>query len=232
MKSGGPRLKETDLYQPVKRYLEGQGFTVKGEIDDCDVVAVRRAEEPVVVELKLTLNLNVILQAVARQRASPSVYVGVPRHCPVLRSQRRQVTRLLRMLGLGLLTVEPRRTGARVEAVLDPGVYKPRRSTRRTGRLLREFELRVGDPTPGGADRRRGLMTAYRQAALRIARHLDRRGPTRAAYVSNALDEPRARAIMYDNVYGWFERPSTGTYALSPRGRREIRQWSKSRAGA
>jgi hypothetical protein len=70
-------------------------------------------------------------------------------------------------------------------------------------------------------------MTAYRQAALRIARHLKRRGPTKASDVSGALDEPRARAIMYDNVYGWFERPSTGIYALSPRGRREIRLWSE-----
>jgi len=218
-------MKETDLYPPVKRYLEGQGYTVKGEIDGCDVVAVRRGEKPVVVELKLTLNLNVILQAVSRHRVSPTVYVGVPRRCPTLRSQRRHVVRLLRMLGLGLLTVESRRTGARVEAVLDPGEYRPRASKRRTDRLLREFELRVGDPIPGGTDRRRGLLTAYRQAALRIARHLRRHGPTKASDVSSALDEPRARAIMYDNVYGWFDRPSTGIYALSPRGRREIRGW-------
>ena len=220
-------MKETDLYPPVKRYLEGQGYTVKGEIDDCDVVAVRRGDEPVVVELKLTLNLNVVLQAVARHRVSSTVYVGVPRRCPILRSQRRHVIKLLRMLGLGLLTVESRRTGARVEAVLDPGEYKPRASKRRTGRLLREFELRVGDPIPGGTDRRQGLLTAYRQAALRIARHLRRHGPTKASAVAGALDEPRARTIMYDNVYGWFDRPSTGVYALSPRGRREIRALPK-----
>jgi hypothetical protein len=226
-RSARPRMKETDLYPPVKHYLEGQGYAVKGEIADCDVVAVRPGEEPVVVELKLTLNLHVVLQAVARQRASFAVYVGVPRPCPLLRSHRRHVVRLFRMLGLGLLTVEPRRTGARVEAVLDPGVYKPRKTRARTGRLLREFELRVGDPNAGGTDRRRGLMTAYRQAALRIARHLKRRGPTKASEVAGTLDEPRARRIMYDNVYGWFERPSTGLYALSPRGRKEIRLWKK-----
>lgn len=226
-RSAPPRMKEADLYPPVKRYLEGQGCAVKGEITDCDVVAVRAGEEPVVVELKLTLNLKVVLQAVARQRASSAVYVGVPRGCPLLRSHRRHVIRLFRMLGLGLLTVEPRRTGARVEAVLDPGVYKPRKSPQRAGRLLREFELRVGDPNAGGIDRRRGLVTAYRQAALRIARHLKRCGPTRASDVAGALDEPRARRIMYDDVYGWFARPSTGVYALSPRGRREMRLWSK-----
>ena len=63
--TGKPKMKETDLYPPVKRYLEGQGYAVKGEIHDCDVVAVRGDEAPVIVELKLNLNLEVILQAVA-----------------------------------------------------------------------------------------------------------------------------------------------------------------------
>jgi len=33
---------ETDLYPPVKAFLEGQGYDVKGEVQDCDVVAIRR----------------------------------------------------------------------------------------------------------------------------------------------------------------------------------------------
>ncbi|MFK8016451.1 MAG: hypothetical protein AB8G17_13545, partial [Gammaproteobacteria bacterium] len=43
---------ETDLYAPVKTLLEQQGYTVKGEIGKCDVVAVRGEEPPVIVELK------------------------------------------------------------------------------------------------------------------------------------------------------------------------------------
>jgi len=34
-------MKESDLYQPLKRFLELQGYDVKGEVQDCDVVAVR-----------------------------------------------------------------------------------------------------------------------------------------------------------------------------------------------
>ena len=34
-------MSETDLYPPIKRFLEGQGYTVKGEIGACDVLAVR-----------------------------------------------------------------------------------------------------------------------------------------------------------------------------------------------
>jgi hypothetical protein len=31
-------LNETDLYAPVKKLLEKQGHTVKGEVDRCDLV--------------------------------------------------------------------------------------------------------------------------------------------------------------------------------------------------
>ena len=34
-------MKETDLYPPVKAFLEAQGYEVKGEVGDCDLVAVR-----------------------------------------------------------------------------------------------------------------------------------------------------------------------------------------------
>ena len=29
--------RETDLYAPVKAFLEGQGYDVKAEVADCDV---------------------------------------------------------------------------------------------------------------------------------------------------------------------------------------------------
>lgn len=38
-------LRETDLYPPVKLFLEAQGFEVKAEIGAADVVA-RRGDEP------------------------------------------------------------------------------------------------------------------------------------------------------------------------------------------
>ncbi len=35
------KIRETDLYAPVKLLLEGQGYEVKGEIGSADVVGVR-----------------------------------------------------------------------------------------------------------------------------------------------------------------------------------------------
>ena len=62
---------ETALYLPVKRFLEKLGFTVKGEIGGCDLVALSGDDPPVVVigELKLAFNLELILQAVDRAGA-------------------------------------------------------------------------------------------------------------------------------------------------------------------
>ena len=224
----GP-LSESDLYLPVKRFLESQGYEVKGEVRDCDVAAVRGDEELVVVELKLSLNLELILQAVERLAVTSKVYVGVPVGNHSLRRRRRQTVKLLRMLGLGLLVVDPDVERHGVDAVLDPGEYRPRRSRRRRELLLGEFVRRVGDPNLGGASVRNGIMTAYRQRALEIALFLQTNGPTKASQVATAIGDPKARDILYRDVYGWFDRPSNGIYALSPRGVREVPLWAASR---
>src|SRR5438445_11591367 len=69
---------ETALYLPVKRFLENLGFTVKGEIGGCDLVALSADDPPVVVigELKLAFNLELILQAVDRAAAGDEVWIA------------------------------------------------------------------------------------------------------------------------------------------------------------
>lgn len=222
-----PQIKETDLYPGVKRFLKAQGFTVKSEIEDCDILAVRGDEDPVIVELKTTLGLGVVLQAVQRKAISDKVYVAVPNDCAPLRTQYKAIIKLLRMLGLGLLCVHLKSKPVIAEALLDPGPYHPRKSKARKELLLREFAQRVGDPNQGGSNRRGGIMTAYRQKALRIARYLRDAGPTKAAVAAKAVNEPKTRNILYDNVYGWFDRIDTGIYALSPRGKKETPAWIK-----
>lgn len=224
-------MQESDLYPPVKQFLEGQGYRVKAEIHDCDVLALRGDEEPVIIELKLALNLSVLLQAVDRVGLSPKVYVGVPSACGALRRRRRQVLKLFRMLGLGLLAIDPAAPAGRIDVLLDPGPYTPRRAHRKRERLLGEFVRRVGDPNLGGCETRRGIMTAYRQRALRIGRFLKANGATKASGLARLLEEPKARDILYRNVYGWFERRGAGIYELSPRGEREIVLWEEDQSG-
>ncbi|MEP3436394.1 MAG: DUF2161 family putative PD-(D/E)XK-type phosphodiesterase [Hoeflea sp.] len=211
-----PKPKETDLYLPVKALLESQGYTVKGEIGAADIVAVRDGDDPVVVELKTGFSLSLFHQGIERQAITDAVYIAVPRGTgrAFLKAIAANKS-LCRRLGLGLMTV--RLKDGLVEVHADPAPYKPRKSAIKKTRLLREFAKRTGDPNAGGATRQ-GLMTAYRQDALRCARVLRELGPTKAAQVAKASGVEKARALMADNHYGWFERVETGIYGLCAKG--------------
>ncbi|TDL75110.1 hypothetical protein E2L08_15330 [Palleronia sediminis] len=208
-------LRETDLYPPVKAFLQAQGYEVKGEVGAVDVVACRGAEPPVLVELKCAFSLALVHQGVARQALSDHVYLAVP---PGKGRAQKANLALCRRLGLGMMTV--RAADGLVTVLCDPAPYAPRRFPARTGRLLREFARLEGDPNTGGGQRR-GLVTAYRQDAIRLARALCA-GPARGADLARATGVAAATRMLADNHYGWFERVSRGVYGLSPRGRAEI----------
>ena len=217
-------MRETELYPPVKAFLEAQGYAVKGEVEGCDLVAMRAGEAPVIVELKTSFTLGLVFQGIARQGVTTDVYLGVPPFSKRT-TRRKDALALCRRLGLGLLTVRPE-PDPLVEALLDPAEFRPRRRKARLGRLLREFRHRVGDPNEGGASGRK-VMTAYRQDALRCARYLGLHGPTKASTVAGDTGVARARVMMYADHYGWFERPPgtpLGFYALSPKGRAALEE--------
>lgn len=203
---------ETDLYAPVKAYLQAQGYTVKGEIGAVDVVAMRGEEEPVLIELKLAFSLALIHQGIARQAISDLVYLAIEQ--PKTKAKKANLA-LCRRLGLGLLTVRLR--DGFVTPLLDPAPFTPRKSPKRTARLLREFARRVGDPNKGGATKS-GIITSYRQDALKCAGYLKENGPSKGAAVAKATEVPTATRIMADDHYSWFEKVERGVYGLTPKG--------------
>ena len=208
--------KEADLYPPIKSLLEGQGYVVKSEVGAADVVAIRGGEPPVVVELKLALSLTLFHQAVARQAVTDDVYIAVA-HRPGKRFAKslKLSVGLARRLGLGVMTV--RLSDGLVNVHCDPGPFTPRKVPKRQSALLREFARRVGDPNQGGQGRQ-GLVTAYRQDALKLALFLFEVGASRGRDVAKETGVTHATRIMRDDHYGWFERVDTGVYGLSPKG--------------
>ena len=213
--------RETDLYPPVKALLEDQGYVVKSEVGAADVVAVRGSEPLVVVELKLGFSLALVHQCVARQSVTDDVYMAVARGSGK-RFQKtvKDMTGLCRRLGLGLMTV--RLSDGLVQVHCDPGPYAPRKNTRRQGQLLKEFAARTGDPNDGGQTRK-GLVTAYRQDALRVAVFLFEVGASKGADVARETGVARATRMMRDDHYGWFEKVDTGVYGLTPSGADAVR---------
>ncbi len=216
-------MKESDLYLPLKQYLQSQNYEVKGEVCDCDVVAVRVEEPPVIIELKLTLNFDVLLQGVDRLALSSLIYIGIPHDAKSFNKKRKLCLKLLKMLGFGLILINSKSNT--VEVILDPSEYKPRKVKQKKERLLGEFQSRIGDPNLGGMESKKGILTSYRQKALKIALYLEKKESVKASILSKELEEPKARDIMYKNFYGWFDRVSTGVYELTPKGKDEIGLW-------
>lgn len=212
---------ETSLYLPVKRFLERLGFTVKGEIGGCDVVALKGDNPPVVVicELKMSFNLELVLQGVDRATACDEVWLAARLSARGKgRESDARFRQLCRRLGFGLLGVT--RTG-RVEILLSPAAPPPRRNAKRRSLLVEEHRQRQGDPVAGGGSRA-PIMTAYRQQALACAAALAA-GPRRPRDLRAAI--PDAPKILLRNVYGWFARVEYGIYELTDAGRAALQRW-------
>jgi len=214
-------MKETDLYAPVKAYLQRQGYEVKGEIGAADVVGLRSDGDPLVVELKLGFSLALLHQAIARLAVTDKVYVCVarPKNWKALQAN----IKLCRRLGLGVMTV--RMKDSFIEVHAEPGPYAPRKNKKRKDRMVKEFNKRIGDPNDGGATRH-GMVTAYRQDALRCATYLAEYGASRGAAVKADTGVDIATRVMADNHYGWFKRVDRGVFALTDDGRKALADWA------
>ena len=220
---------ESDLYPPVKAFLEARGYDVKAEVRGCDVVATRGDEPPVIVELKLSFSLALLMQGIDRLSLTDRVYLAVSR--PRSRRARgasvyrRSVRDLCRRLGLGLMTVAPGRVASGVEVLVDPVPYRPRKRVKSLTRLLGEHARRMGDPNRGGVTRT-PIVTAYRQEALRCALLIEKSGRGSPKALRETGVVPNAARILGRDVYGWFHRVERGIYCLSDRARDDIARFA------
>ncbi len=212
---------ETSLYLPVKGFLEKAGYVVKGEVGGCDLVGLNDSDPPVVVicELKLTFNLELILQAVDRAAVSDEVWIAARISAKGRgREADKRYRDLCRRLGIGMLGISD--TGD-VSIIVGSVSPMPRTNSKRRSRLVSEHRRRRGDPALGGSTRA-PVMTAYRQQALGCAAALAA-GPSRVREIRAGV--PEAGKILLSNVYGWFERLDRGIYGLTDAGREALQRW-------
>lgn len=206
---------ESDLYEPLKAYMENLGFSVKGEVNGCDLLAIREGDPPVLVicEMKLSFNLELVLQGVDRATICDEVWLAARLSKRGKgREQDARYRNLCRRLGFGMLGVAQ---NGSVEVLVAPFAATPRRDAKRRSRLVEEHNRRRGDPNKGGGNRQ-PIITAYRQDCITIAKAmLD--GPTTLKHLKTMV--ARAPAILRRNVYGWFQNEARGIYGLSDLGR-------------
>lgn len=213
---------ETELYEPIKTYLEQLGYEVKSEVNDCDIVAVHPTEpQPLIVEMKRSFNLSLLFQGVQRLKLTDRVYLAVERNRRKSGSQSQRwgdISQVCRMLGLGVITVTFYKTKLPViEILCEPGPYTPKRNQRRASRLMYEFMERSGDYNVGGSTGRK-IVTSYREKALVCAMMLKQHGPLSPRHLRELTGIAQVSAMLQKDYYGWFQRVKRGVYMITPAG--------------
>lgn len=215
---------ETDLYPPIKEFLDRNGYTVRSEVRDCDITATKD-DELVVIELKRNFTTALLIQATQRQRVADSVYIAIPRPAYGLGTRRgRQMCHLVRRLELGLIVVDP--IASQMQIVFHPLPFDRKRDGRGRRSILEEIDGRSGEYNVGGSSRT-PLITAYRESAIMIACLLRDRSPLSPREMRLSGSGAKTQSILQNNHYGWFERVDRGMYALTAAGKAALEDYPK-----
>ena len=202
--------KESDMYEPIRNLLADQGFTVRGEVKGCDIAAVKE-EALWVIEMKLTANITLIYQAMARQTATDWVFIAIPRPKGA-RGAFAKLKKLVKKLQLGLITVALDSPIKYAEIVIFP-TGKDDKKNKKTAVVKREIAGRSVDTT--GGTTKLPINTAFRERCVRIACLLEARGALSPKELVNMGCGKDTSSILYSNMLGWFKRVSRGLYELS-----------------
>ena len=213
-------FKETDLYAPIRAFLEEEGYQVQAEVKHCDIAAVKDGQL-VVVELKKTFSLKLVYQALERQSLTEQVYVAIPRPKKGQREKAwKDMLRLLKRLELGLLTVALDSPLQTVDVVLEPSDSLAWKNRKKREQVQAEMENRQMDVNVGGMTRRK-IITAFREKSIRLACILEREGQiSTAALRERGMED--CVGVLSRNFDKWFQRVEKGVYTLSEKGREAL----------
>ena len=167
-------IKEVDLFDPVKDWL-GEAYNTKvyPEVeykgDRADVVATTDDGILTVVELKTSLSIELISQAVNWLDQANYVYVGVPQPA---KSFHPYALELLRREGIGLLAVDFNSYyGVTCKRRLDPTPNQTPKGGLRSKLSDLHLELDIKGGQSGG-----GYLTDYKTTIIMVQRYLTEQG--------------------------------------------------------
>ncbi|RSD25580.1 DUF2161 domain-containing phosphodiesterase [Mesobacillus subterraneus] len=216
------KLYEVDLYEPIRKHFIKQGYRVNGEVHDCDLTAVKE-DVLVIVELKLNLNIDLLLQATRRQRLTDLVYIAIPKPKRMSRRRWNDVIQLIKRLEIGMITVSFSGNRKKVDFIChpEPFVGKTGKNRRKKAALMAEIEGRSSDFNIGGSNKSK-IMTAYKENCIQIACYLDRLGQLSPKALKALGTGDKTPLILQKNYYKWFDRVERGVYAISQQGQKEL----------
>jgi hypothetical protein len=213
-------MKETELYVPVKKLFLSQGFDVKGEVKDIDVIAYKK-ELMIGIELKTKISIKLIYQAIDRQKVLDQVYIAVPKDALYQsKSLYRSFTHLLKRLEIGLIVVDGEEAEVIVEAVPFDRNLSRSRYKKRKAQIDKEVRLRKNHKNVGGT--RGKKITRYKELVIEIGCYLLEHGKASPKDIRNDLNIEKTASILQKNYDDYFERVDRGIYQLTEKGKKEI----------
>lgn len=221
-------MEEKELYPSIKAFFQSQSFDVYGEVKDIDVVA-KSGDHIVAIELKTSLNLELILQGSKRQRLTDDVFLAVPK--PTGRMQRGKSFKdklyLIKRLGLGLIYVDTSFKPHKIIVAFEPSLLDIKRSQQRFKKkretLFKELDARHKDYNIGGS--RGKIITAYKEASLRVLKILEDGQPHSTKDIRHASGVKQSTTILYKNYHGWYEKVDRAVYCMSPSGENALKEY-------
>ncbi|CAM3797356.1 DUF2161 family putative PD-(D/E)XK-type phosphodiesterase [Mesobacillus thioparans] len=219
------KLLEADLYEPIRKHFTKQGYRVNGEVHDCDLTAVKD-DELIIVELKLLLNIDLLLQATRRLRLTDMVYIAIPKPKRMSRKRWNDVIHLVKRLEIGLIIVSFAGNRKSVEFKVHPEPFdrKSGKNRRKKAALIKEIEGRSADYNIGGSNKSK-IMTAYKENCIQIACYLERLGQLSPKALAALGTGEKTPSILQKNYYKWFERVERGIYVISDQGKADLKDY-------
>lgn len=197
--------------------FESMGYKVNAEVKDCDVTAVKDGEL-IITELKRSLSVNLLAQALDRQKTGAAVYIAVPKPKRYSPKTFCDTLYVIKKLELGLIFVNLRDEFSYAEIIREPREFVPVRTNyKKKKAIIREIDGRTIDTNTGGV-RCRKIATAFTEKCINIACILKERGPSSPKELRELGADENCAAILRRNSYGWFDRLDRGLYALSEKG--------------
>jgi len=216
-------MKESDLFAPLKNYLESNSYKVRAEVRNCDITATK-GDELIIIELKLSANLQLLIQAADRQYITDSVYVAIPKPTKKTNKRWKGILHILKRLELGLIYVDIDNPINPVEIVFHPIEFQRRKFKHRKKAILKEVENRSQNLNVGGSNKKK-IITAYKENMIQIAVYLNKLGATSPKILREYNSGEKTLSILYSNFYGWFQRIDRGIYDITMKGKRELKNF-------
>lgn len=206
-------MKEVEMYAPLKKFLESEGYEVISEVKGIDVMAKKDGIVNLI-EMKTQFNMKLVYQLIERLKISEHVYAYIPigKGGKWAKSYK-QMCGLLKRLEVGLITLDTRNGKELVTVEFDPKAFAGRKNYRKRKSAIKEFEKRGLDLNSGGTKGK--LMTAYKMDAIRIGLAMEGEEELSTKVIRQMTGIENAQAVLYNNYYKWFDRVGRGKYTLT-----------------